>query len=165
MIAAAPSALLIKPLTDADRTRWDAFVTAMPEGTFCHRAGWQRVIERAFGHRTHFVFAERAGEITGVLPLTEIRSRLFGHSLVSNAFQVYGGPVAIDDVSRTALVAFATDLLASTKADHLEFRTVEAQTPGWLVKEGLYVTFRRAISADHDANLSAIPRKQRAVVR
>ena len=54
MIAAAPSALLIKPLTDADRTRWDAFVTAMPEGTFCHRAGWQRVIERAEGDASRF---------------------------------------------------------------------------------------------------------------
>jgi FemAB-related protein (PEP-CTERM system-associated) len=165
MIQAEQSGIAVKPLTEADRARWDAFVTATPAGTFCHRAGWQRVIERAFGHKTHFVFTERAGLITGVLPLTEIRSRLFGHSLVSNAFQVYGGPVAIDDESRTALVGYATDLLARTKADHLEFRSIEAQAPGWLVKEGLYVTFRREISADHDANLSAIPRKQRAVVR
>jgi FemAB-related protein (PEP-CTERM system-associated) len=36
---------------------------------------------------------------------------------------------------------------------------------GWQVKSGLYVTFRRAISGDDDANLKAIPRKQRAVVR
>jgi FemAB-related protein (PEP-CTERM system-associated) len=165
MIQAQHSGIAVKPLTEVDRARWDAFVTTTPAGTFCHRAGWQRVIERAFGHKTHFVFTERAGAITGVLPLTEIRSRLFGHSLVSNAFQVYGGPVAIDDESRTALVGYATDLLARTKADHLEFRSIEAQTPGWLVKEGLYVTFRREISADHDANLSAIPRKQRAVVR
>jgi FemAB-related protein (PEP-CTERM system-associated) len=165
MIPAEHSGIAVKPLTEVDRARWDAFVTATPAGTFCHRAGWQRVIERAFGHKTHFVFAERAGVITGVLPLTEIRSRLFGHSLVSNAFQVYGGPVAIDDESRNALVGYATDLLARTKAGHLEFRSIEAQTPGWLVKEGLYVTFRREISADHDANLSAIPRKQRAVVR
>ena len=157
--------ITIKPLTDVDRARWDAFVTATPGGTFCHRAGWQRVVERAFGHRTHFVYAERAGAITGVLPLTEIRSRLFGHSLVSNAFQVYGGPVATDDASRDALVAFANVLLQHTKANHLEFRSEVAGNPGMLVKERLYVTFRREISADHDKNLTAIPRKQRAVVR
>ena len=63
---------------------------------------------RAFGHKTHFVYAERDGAITGVLPLTEIRSRLFGHALVSNAFQVYGGPVAVDDASRDALISHAT---------------------------------------------------------
>lgn len=165
MTGAQDTGVAVKPLTEGDRTRWDAFVTAHPAGTFCHRAGWQNVVERAFGHKTHFVYSERAGEITGVLPLTEIRSRLFGHSLVSNAFQVYGGPVASDEASRDALVTYATDLLAQTEADHVEFRSVAAETPDWLVKEGLYVTFRREISADHEANLTAIPRKQRAVVR
>jgi FemAB-related protein (PEP-CTERM system-associated) len=160
------TAPIVKPLSDADCASWDAFVTATPEATFCHRAGWRRVIEEAFGHRTHFAFTERDGAITGVLPLTEIRSRLFGHALVSNAFQVYGGPVATDDESRAALVAYATDLMARTKAGHLEFRTENApDLPGWVVKDGLYVTFRRAITADHDKNLTAIPRKQRAVVR
>lgn len=160
-----PSVLAIRPLTEADYARWDAFVLATPQATFCHRAGWQRVTERVFGHRTHYVFAERDGTVTGVLPLTEIRSRLFGHALVSSAFQVYGGPVATDEASRQALVDHAVQLLASTKANHLEFRSIEASTPGFLVKEGLYVTFRREISADHEANLTAIPRKQRAVVR
>jgi len=155
----------VKPLTDADRDRWDAFVHVCPAATFCHRAGWARVIERAFGHRTHFAYTERDGAITGVLPLTEIRSRLFGHSLVSNAFAVYGGPAAADDESHAALVEFATDLLERTQANHLEFRSINASCPGWLVKDGLYVTFRREISADHDKNLTAIPRKQRAVVR
>jgi FemAB-related protein (PEP-CTERM system-associated) len=165
MAATQDLGLRVKPLTEADKARWDAFVTETPAATFCHRAGWRSVIAEAFGHRTHYVFAERDGVITGVLPLTEIRSMLFGHALVSNAFSVYGGAIATDDASRDALIAFATDLLAKTKADHLEFRSVAPQCPGWLVKEGLYVTFQRAICADHDANLKAIPRKQRAVVR
>jgi FemAB-related protein (PEP-CTERM system-associated) len=157
--------ITIKPMAESDRARWDAFVTATPGGTFCHRSGWKPVVEKAFGHKTHFVYAERDGEITGVLPLTEIRSRLFGHALVSNAFQVYGGPVATDEDSRAALVDYAIGLLAKTKAGHLEFRSEVASTPGWLTKDGLYVTFRREISADHEKNLNAIPRKQRAVVR
>jgi FemAB-related protein (PEP-CTERM system-associated) len=155
----------VKPMAEGDRARWDAFVTATPGGTFCHRSGWKPVVEKAFSHKTHFVYSERAGEMTGVLPLTEIRSRLFGHSLVSNAFQVYGGPVATDAESRALLVDYATGLLAATRADHLEFRTEVAATPGFLSKEGLYVTFRRDICADHEKNLNAIPRKQRAVVR
>jgi FemAB-related protein (PEP-CTERM system-associated) len=165
MDAAVAAEVAVRPLTDADHARWDEFVLNTPEATFCHRAGWKRVIERAFGHRTDYVYAERAGEITGVLPLTEIRSRLFGHALLSSAFQVYGGPVATDQASRQALVDYATALLRSTKADHLEFRSIVAATPGFLVKEGLYVTFRRRISADHEANMNAIPRKQRAVLR
>ncbi len=159
------STVTIKPLTDTDRTRWDAFVESFAPATFCHRAGWARVIERAFGHRTHYVFAERDGAVAGVLPLTEIKSRLFSHALVSNAFSVYGGPVAADAESRAALVAHATQLLERTGAEHLEFRSIDAETPGWLVKDGLYVTFKREITGDHDKNLTLIPRKQRAEVR
>ena len=51
--------------------RWDAYVNAHPDATFFHRAGWKRVIEEAFGHRTHFLLAERGGEVVGVLPLAE----------------------------------------------------------------------------------------------
>jgi hypothetical protein len=135
--------IAVKALTDADRARWDAFVTATPDATFCHRSGWRNVIERAFGHRTHYVYAERDGAITGVLPLTEIRSRLFGHSLVSNAFGVYGGPVAVDGESLAALTGYAAGLLERTRASHIEFRSIAPTSPGWLVKDGLYVTFRQ----------------------
>jgi len=158
-------AVTIKTMSAADRGRWDAFVSAQEEGTFCHRAGWARVIEEAFGHRTHYVYAERGGAITGILPLTEIKSRLFGHALVSNAFSVYGGPVAVDAESRAALTDCAVRLMENTGAAHVEFRSIRAATPGWVAKDGLYVTFRREISPDHEKNLTAIPRKQRAVVR
>ena len=47
---------------------------AMPAGTFFHRAGWARVIETAFGHATHYSFAERDGAITGVLPLGRVKT-------------------------------------------------------------------------------------------
>ena len=51
MTVALLTNIAVKPLTQGDRARWDAFVTAQPAATFCHRAGWQRVIERAFGER------------------------------------------------------------------------------------------------------------------
>ncbi|TNY05327.1 peptidoglycan bridge formation protein FemAB, partial [Escherichia coli] len=70
--------------------RWDDFVLACPQATFFHRSGWQRVIASVFGHRCYFLYAERDGVIEGVLPLAEIKSRLFGHSLTSLPFAVYG---------------------------------------------------------------------------
>ena len=160
------SQVAIRPLSAVDSARWDAFVYETPAATFCHRAGWRRVIEQTFGHRTHYAFAERNGEITGVLPLTETKSRLFGHALVSNAFCVYGGPVASDEESLAALTDYAAEVLEKTRAEHLEFRTIDAEpSPGWLLKDSLYVTFRREISPDHDKNLNAVPRKQRAEIR
>ena len=84
-----------RPVTDlvtrarnGDKRAWDDFVRAQPDGTFFHLSGWRRVIERAFNHRTYYLVAERGRTLTGVLPLTHVKSLLFGSSLVSNAFAV-----------------------------------------------------------------------------
>jgi len=47
---------------------------------------------------------------------------------------------------------------------HLELRNVEQRNPEWPT-QNLYVTFRKKIVGDVEANMLAIPRKQRAMVR
>lgn len=148
------------------RIRWDAFVQRCSSATFFHRAAWKNVIEQAFGHRTWFYYVERAGEICGVLPLAEVKSKLFGHSLVSLPFCVYGGVAAQDAAAAELLEQAAVRLAEQLRPGHLELRNLHAAAPHprWRDKE-LYVTFRKEISADHERNLLAIPRKQRAMVR
>lgn len=147
-----------------DAEKWDAFVLACPEATFFHRAGWQRVIERAFGHKTWFYYAEQDGKIIGVLSLAEIKSRLFGHSLSSLPFCVYGGVAAETEPARLALNNAAIALAKKLNVGHLEYRNVDAKNTDWLSKD-LYVTFRKEIDPDEEKNMLAIPRKQRAMVR
>jgi FemAB-related protein (PEP-CTERM system-associated) len=157
----------VRPLDTTSEAAWDRFVEAMPAGTFFHRAGWAKVIAAAFGHTTHYSFTERDGAITGVLPLVRVKTLLFGDTLISNPFCVYGGPLAADAESEAALVAHAESLLTRSGASALEFRhlgSVEA-ADGWIERPDLYVTFRKPIEADHDRNMKAIPRKQRAMVR
>ena len=156
-----PEVLLLAPDLES---AWDAFVKAHPEGTFFHLAGWREVLRRAFGHRTHYLVALAGGEVRGVLPLAEVKSLLFGHSLVSTPFCVYGGIVAADETAKAALEARACALARELGVDHLEMRNRRRQHPDWPVKD-LYVTFRKAIDADSEKNLLAIPRKQRAMVR
>jgi FemAB-related protein (PEP-CTERM system-associated) len=148
----------------ADRARWDAFVLACPQATFFHRAAWQRVIEQAFGHPTWFLYAESGGALRGVLPLAQVRSRLFGNTLCSLPFCVYGGIAASDDAAATALDQAAQSLAARLRVDHLEYRHTQARHPGWLHRE-LYYTFRKPLLPTPEQNLLAIPRKQRAMVR
>jgi len=152
-------------LTPADHDRWDAFVIGHAEATFFHRAGWSLVLEQAFGHRAYFLYAERDGVITGVLPLGHVKSLLFGNALISVPFCVYGGVVALDADSKNALLARACALAEELQVDYLELRHRRRQCPDWPSKSELYVTFRKAISGDDEANLKAIPRKQRAMVR
>jgi FemAB-related protein (PEP-CTERM system-associated) len=155
---------VVRLMQPGDETRWDHFVLACPEATFFHRAGWQSVIERAFGHRTWFLYAETDGRIEGVLCLAEIKSRLFGHSLSSLPFCVYGGIAACSEPARAALDCRAQELAAQLRVGHLEFRNLRPQHPDW-VSKNLYVTFRKEILPDPEDNMLAIPRKQRAMVR
>lgn len=155
---------VVRAFTERDTEAWDALVASSGEGTFFHRAGWQRVVEKGLGHRTHFLLAERAGSILAVLPLAEIRSRLFGHSLVSLPCCVYGGTVAVDEGARAQLSDAACRLAEKLGVGALELRNRDRVEEGWPSKD-LYVTFRREIAADDDANMKAIPRKQRAMVR
>ena len=162
--ASYSSTLSVRPMTPADCAAWDAFVDDCPTATFFHRAGWQNVIERAFGHRTYFLLAEADGRIEGVLPLAEVKSLLFGHALVSLPFCVYGGVAALSAHAREALDAEAIALAQRLRVDHVEYRCQNASHADWQTKD-LYVTFRRAIDPDPEKNMSAIPRKQRAMVR
>jgi FemAB-related protein (PEP-CTERM system-associated) len=155
----------VRALDASDEGRWDAFVTATEGGTFFHLSGWRRVIEEAFAHRTHYLLAEREGAITGVLPLTLVKTRLFGSSLISNAFGVYGGPVAADSESREALEARSLELMNELRVPVLEFRSWCEARADWPSKPDLYATFRKPIDASVDQNMKAIPRKQRAMVR
>lgn len=162
-----PGPLTLHLLQPQDYARWDAFVRACPEATFFHLSGWQTVIEQAFGIKTFFQYVEQDGRIVGVLPLAEIKSRLFGHSLGAMPFCVYGGPAASSDAARTLLDKGAHELAQRLGVGHLEYRGMgrfHPDDPAWHTKE-LYVTFRKEITGDDEANLNAIPRKQRAMVR
>ena len=152
-------------LMDADaQARWDAFVLACPQATFFHRAGWQRVLHEVFRHATYFLYAEIDGRIEGVLPLAQVKSLLFGHSLASLPFAVYGGVAALNEEAATALEREAKQIAQQLGAQHLELRHVTQRHADWPTQD-LYVTFRKEILADEEANMLAIPRKQRAMVR
>ncbi len=158
------SGLSVRPYTDADQTAWEAFVDACPSATFFHRIGWRQVLTEVFSHTPHYLLAHRGATVVGVLPLAEVKSLLFGHALTSLPFAVYGGVASEDPEAIDALHGAAVQRARDLRVDHLELRNRSARQLDW-PRQALYVTFRKAIVADHEANLQAIPRKQRAMVR
>lgn len=152
-------------LSDAGSVkRWNEFVFTCPDATFFHRAEWQEIIHKVFRHPTFFLYAEKAGQIVGVLPLAHVNSRLFGNSLVSLPFAVYAGIASNDPEALASLETEAQQLALKLGVDHLEFRNVTAKHTDWPTQD-LYVTFRKEILPEVEANMLAIPRKQRAMVR
>lgn len=109
--------------TAVDPTVWDAFVAQSPEATAYHRHGWKQVVERSFGHGTHYLAArDQSGATRGVLPLVHMKSPLFGNFLVSVPFVNYGGLLCEDGAAEAALLAEAERLRRSLGAGHVELR-------------------------------------------
>jgi hypothetical protein len=98
-----------------DAARWEAFVQRCPQASFFHRIGWKEVLERCFGHRTHYLVAERGAELAGVLPLAEVKSLLFGHALVSLPFCAVAGVASSDPEAAAGLQRAARALIALWK--------------------------------------------------
>ncbi|MDR0578822.1 MAG: FemAB family PEP-CTERM system-associated protein [Candidatus Accumulibacter sp.] len=165
--AASPPPLTVRRLDAGDSRgarRWDDFVQACPEATFFHRAGWQEIVSGVFRHPSYFLHAEREGAIEGVLPLAHVKSLLFGNALVSLPFAVYGGVAANTEAAAEALENEAQAIARELGVDHLELRNFNRRHADWPTQD-LYVCFRKAILPDAEANMLAIPRKQRAMVR
>ncbi len=102
-----------------------------------------------------------------MLPLTEIRSPLFGKALVSAGFAVDGGILADSAAMRCAEPGRGS--LGAGREARLPQRSNCAAGrcagPEWHVDDTTYLGFARDLAADDEAELLAIPRKQRAEVR
>lgn len=143
--------------------RVEDFVAAL-SGTLFHRPAWLRAVQRGTGNRALGLLAERAGTPSGWLPLSHIRSPVFGARLVSSGFGVEGGVLAERDCDRALLLQAACELARRRSAGGIELRGGEAGE-GWHREEGRRCTFATDLAADDEAQLTAIPRKARAEIR
>jgi serine/alanine adding enzyme len=121
--------LTVTAATPEDREIWERYVDSRHDEAGYHAWDWQEVFARAFGHESIYLIARRGGEVTGVLPLVEIKSLLFGHTLTSLPFLNYGGVLADDVASGQALVAASRREAVARHCRHVELRHVEAQFP------------------------------------
>src|SRR5881296_1592285 len=74
----------VRIYTDADTSRWDRYVEGAATATGYHHTRWKRVMEKTFRWPTQYLLSEDGQSVVnGVLPLVTLKSRLFGHFLVS----------------------------------------------------------------------------------
>ena len=162
----APPVETVRPARLSERdeiARIDAFVAQCGGGLFHHPA-WLQAVAAGTGQAAHGLLAERQGEITGWLPLTEIHSPLFGRMLASSGFAVEGGILATRADAAAALTRAAEELALRLSCTTIELRGGPAGS-GWQVRTDSHCGFVLPLAADDDAQLTAVPRKQRAEVR
>lgn len=143
--------------------RIEGFVAEAGASLF-HRPAWLRGVAVGSGQRAAGLVAERMGVLTGWLPLTEVRSALFGKALVSSGFGVGGGILADGDDAAQALAEGAQGHARRAGFAGIELRG-GAIPAGWDSWSDKHCGFERALAADDVAELTAIPRKARAEVR
>ncbi|WP_394664077.1 FemAB family XrtA/PEP-CTERM system-associated protein [uncultured Sphingomonas sp.] len=145
----------------AECARIDAFVEVQAQGTPFHRTGWLLAGAKGCSQKAHYLLAERDGAIIGVLPLSEIRSPLFGAAMVSTGFGVDGGVLG-EGAEPLAEAAWA--LAVERGIESVELRGGPVPD-GWTADADSYLGFVRPIAVDDEAEMKAIPRKQRAELR
>jgi FemAB-related protein (PEP-CTERM system-associated) len=155
----------VRTATPADAAQIAAFVAQADAATPFHRPEWLAAVTRACGHEAHVLLAEAGDALAAILPLHAVHSPLFGRALVSSGFGVDGGVIG-DAAHVEALAQAATRLALRLSCPTVELRGGPLPgARGWHAKTDSHAGFVAALADDDDAQLAAIPRKQRAEVR
>ncbi len=133
-------------------------------GSVFHLPAWLKAVESGTGQRARGLVAEQLGAVTGWLPFTEVRSLLFGKTMVSSGFGVGGGILAGSAEVAEVLAQSAQEHAVRYGYSSVELRGGAVPT-GWRAWDDKHCGFERALAADDEAELLAIPRKARAEVR
>jgi FemAB-related protein (PEP-CTERM system-associated) len=152
-------------LYDDDGSSWDAYVTAHRDSTNYHLYDWRNVIEKSFGHATYYLVAKDGNQqICGLLPLTYLKSPLFGKFLVSLPFFNYGGMLSNDDEVAELLLKESRKILGNLQGEYAEFRHLESSLCALETQQNK-VSMILALEKDEGAQWKAFNAKVRNQVR
>nr|MBC8179889.1 hypothetical protein [candidate division KSB1 bacterium] len=141
----------IKIIVLANTSLWDDYVYAHPQANLYHLAGWKKVIEKTYGHRTYYLIAYKdskqlvtnnhqqsisnpknsinptnpinhTNQIAGILPIVHLKHFLFGNSLISIPFFDMGGILADNEQTEQALLQEVIKLARELKVQNIELR-------------------------------------------
>ncbi|MBY0496925.1 MAG: FemAB family PEP-CTERM system-associated protein [Cyanobacteria bacterium] len=129
-----PNSLQVSTATRSDSGAWEAYVDSRGDAAGYHSWRWRDVFANAFGHEPVYLIAREGGVITGVLPMVQIKSLLFGRTLTSLPFVNYGGVMADAPEAGRALVEAAHEEARQRRCSHVELRHIEQQFPNLPVK-------------------------------
>jgi FemAB-related protein (PEP-CTERM system-associated) len=161
----ADAAITVAEAAPGDREAWTRYLDASADATLFHDLRWGEAVADAYGYGSVNLVARREGAVVGVLPLTDVRSALFGRSLISTAFAIGGGVVADDAAAHEALAVRALDLGREFGVNYVELRGGPAPAAGYVEKSGHYVSFSKELPADEEAVLTGLPKNRRHEVR
>jgi FemAB-related protein (PEP-CTERM system-associated) len=145
-------------------SEWDDYVMSHPNSTIYHTSAIRSVIESSFSNKCHYLAAYGNNNvILGVLPLVELKSRLFGHFFVSLPYFNYGGALASTLEAENMLISYAADYTHNFSVQHIEYRDCfpRSDMPGRSDK----ITMLLNLPGDLDSYWCSIGSKLRAQIK
>jgi serine/alanine adding enzyme len=135
-------------------------IAQQAQDSFYHQPAWLDLISTLYGYTIHHLTTTNAsGQITGLLPLCAMQSRLTGKRLVALPFSDHCPLLAADEASARDLIEQAIGLAEQQQARYLELRAgssaVLASYAG-LSEESLYVRWLLPLTADAEEVWSAL---------
>ena len=154
-------------LDGADEPVIDDFLATHPDATPFHRPAWLHAVARGTGNAALALVGEADGAVVAYLPLNALHSPIFGRVLASSGFAVGGGLLAVSGVDIAGAWPVLEELALRHSAPAIELRGGELPLArsGWRIRRDSHASFIRPLASDDEAELLAIPRKQRAEVR
>lgn len=104
---------------------YDEFIRSANDMKLCLTYEWSEMVARNIGHQPFYIVAQAGGIVSGVLPLMQIKSRLFGNRMISQAFGNYGGPIWSTPEARDALFNHAVEIATEQGCESIEFRIID----------------------------------------
>lgn len=131
-----------------------------------HKLSWLDAVTKGTGHKGWLLIASKEQQICGILPCHMIGSLLFGKAMVSTGFAVDGGILADDQQTANMLAEAFWTLAADHGCTAAELRGgMLPSGADWHIKTDSHLGFVTDLAGDDDAQLKAVPRKQRAEIR
>lgn len=162
-----PAVRLVDPADPIEAARIGAFVADHAGATPFHRPEWLMAVAAGTGNRALALVAQERERVLGYLPLHAVHSPLFGRMLASSGFAVGGGLLLAPGAAAGPVLEAAAELAGRWSCPTIELRggALPADGAGWTLRRDAHCGFAGPLAADDEAQLLAIPRKQRAEVR
>lgn len=102
---------------------WRRYLDGCSYATLYHTPEWKTFLEKTFGYKPHYLFViDESGQLTGMLPLFQVKSRLTGSRLCSVPFSHECGCLG-DMTTCTALLDEAVALKNKYHIEKVEIRS------------------------------------------
>ncbi|WP_292387916.1 lipid II:glycine glycyltransferase FemX [Methanosarcina sp. UBA5] len=101
---------------------WNKLLYNSNKTSIYHTPQWKKFLEKTFDYEPKYLFAEdESGNLTGLLPLFYVKSKLTANRLCSVPFSHFCGCLGSED-SRDALLSEALNMYSKLNASYFEIR-------------------------------------------